>query len=85
MLRVVSDDCASDLPNLNAAVNADGSLSPLALAMQMLRHPIRARHLIACSLRALGELSAAAEELGMALQAANRSTDRGERTVRKTA
>lgn len=68
MVRVVSDDCTCDLPNLNRAVNSDGSLSPLRLAAQMLRHPLRARNLITGSLRALGELSAVAEELGRAMQ-----------------
>ena len=68
MLRVVSDDCWSDLPDLNAALKADGSLSFPRLAMQMVRHPTRALRLIASSLRALQELTLVAEELGLAVQ-----------------
>ncbi|MGK7911458.1 MAG: hypothetical protein AB4050_08240 [Synechococcus sp.] len=67
MLRVVSDGCANDLPDLNAALTADGSLSPLQLAVQMMRHPVRASHLIGGSLRALKALSVLAEDLGCAL------------------
>ncbi|MEL7084286.1 MAG: hypothetical protein AAF268_05785 [Cyanobacteria bacterium P01_A01_bin.3] len=74
MVRVVSDDCINDLPDLNAALNPDGSLSPLQLTAQMLRHPLRSRHLIVGSLRALRELSAVAEDLGLALQTMNCST-----------
>ncbi len=74
MVRVVSDDCTNDLPDLNAALNPDGSLSPLQLTAQMLRHPLRSRHLIVGSLRALRELGAVAEDLGLALQAMNCST-----------
>ncbi|HEY9800052.1 MAG TPA: phosphorylase [Leptolyngbyaceae cyanobacterium] len=53
MLRVVSDDCHHDIPDLTAAINADGSLQPLPLAWNLLRQPIAASHLIRGSLRGL--------------------------------
>nr|WP_202895372.1 phosphorylase [Iningainema tapete] len=53
MLRVVSDDCYHDLPNLTSALSPDGSLQPLLLAMAMLRQPIAATRLIRGSLRGL--------------------------------
>lgn len=53
MLRVVSDDCHHDIPDLTAAINADGSLQPLPLALSLLRQPIAATHLIRGSLRGL--------------------------------
>ncbi|MEM9568582.1 MAG: phosphorylase [Cyanobacteria bacterium P01_E01_bin.34] len=71
MVRVVSDDCTRDLPDLNSALNPDGSLAPLQLSVQMLRHPLRSRHLIVGALRALGELRAVAEELGRFMQRTN--------------
>lgn len=53
MLRVVSDDCHHDIPDLTAAINADGSLQPLPLAWNLLRQPIAATRLIRGSLRGL--------------------------------
>lgn len=53
MLRVVSDDCQHDIPNLNAAIAKDGSLRSLPLARQMLRQPIAATRLIRGSLQGL--------------------------------
>ncbi|MDZ8241762.1 MAG: phosphorylase [Nostoc sp. ChiQUE01a] len=50
MLRVVSDDCQHDIPDLTSAINSDGSLRPLPLAMEMLRRPIAATRLIRGSL-----------------------------------
>lgn len=46
MLRVVSDDCDRDLPNLNNAFKADGSLNSWALATQFIKEPIAATRLI---------------------------------------
>lgn len=46
MLRVVSDDCYHDVPDLTPALNSDGSLQPLPLAIAMLRQPIAATRLI---------------------------------------
>ncbi|MBD2503820.1 phosphorylase family protein [Anabaena azotica] len=53
MLRVVSDDSHHDIPDLTAAINADGSLQPLPLALSLLRQPIAATRLIRGSLRGL--------------------------------
>ena len=46
MLRVISDDCYHDVPDLTPALNSDGSLQPLPLAIAMLRQPIAATRLI---------------------------------------
>ncbi len=53
MLRVVSDDCQHDIPDLTGAINSDGSLRPLPLAMAMIRQPVAATRLIRGSLTAL--------------------------------
>jgi hypothetical protein len=56
MLRVVSDDCHYDLPDLNPAIDATGTLQPLPLALGMLRQPIAAIRLIRGSLQGLQQL-----------------------------
>lgn len=53
ILRVVSDDCQHNIPDLTSAINSDGSLNPLPLAMGMLRQPLAATRLIRGSLTAL--------------------------------
>ncbi|MEH1997941.1 MAG: phosphorylase [Nostoc sp.] len=53
MLRVVSDDCQHNIPDLTSAINSDGSLNPLPLAIGMLRQPLAATRLIRGSLTAL--------------------------------
>ncbi|MBW4607689.1 MAG: phosphorylase [Hassallia sp. WJT32-NPBG1] len=53
MLRVVSDDSGHDIPDLTSAINSDGSLQPLPLAITMIRQPIAATRLIRGSLQAL--------------------------------
>lgn len=53
MLRVVSDDCQFDLPDLTQAIDGDGSLKPLALASAMLGRPIAAMRLIRGSTQGL--------------------------------
>lgn len=53
MLRVVSDDCHHDIPDLTPAINSDGSLRPLPLAIGLLRQPLAATRLIRGSLKAL--------------------------------
>ncbi|MEH1966933.1 5'-methylthioadenosine/S-adenosylhomocysteine nucleosidase family protein [Nostoc sp.] len=53
MLRVVSDDCQHNIPDLTPAINSDGSLNPFPLAMEMLRQPLAATRLIRGSLTAL--------------------------------
>jgi hypothetical protein len=56
MLRVVSDDCHHDLPDLNHAIDAMGALQPLPLVLGMLRQPIAAIRLIRGSLQGLQQL-----------------------------
>jgi hypothetical protein len=53
MLRVVSDDCQHNIPDLTSAIASDGSLKPFPLAMRMLRQPLAATRLIRGSLTAL--------------------------------
>ncbi|MCD8487594.1 MAG: phosphorylase [Desertifilum sp.] len=53
MLRVVSDDCNGDLPNLAGTLSEEGALLPLPLAMRMIRQPLAASRLIRGSLKAL--------------------------------
>ncbi|MBN3951704.1 MAG: phosphorylase [Nostoc sp. NMS7] len=53
ILRVVSDDCQHNIPDLTPAINSDGSLHPLPLAIGMLRQPLAATRLIRGSLTAL--------------------------------
>ncbi|MEA5502940.1 phosphorylase [Halotia wernerae UHCC 0503] len=53
MLRVVSDDCHYDIPDLTPAINPDGSLNPLPLAIGLLRQPLAAIRLIRGSLKGL--------------------------------
>jgi len=63
MVRVISDDCHRDLPDLNPALGADGSLQPLPLAMGLLQQPLAAARLIRGSLRGLRELGNVAAAL----------------------
>ncbi len=51
MVRVISDDCYHDLPDLTAALSPDGFLRPLPLAIRMLQQPLAATRLIQGSLR----------------------------------
>jgi hypothetical protein len=62
-LRVVSDDCHHNLPNLASAYGADGSLRPLSLGLGLVRQPIAASRLIRGSLRGLKVLQQIAETL----------------------
>lgn len=53
MVRVVSDGCLRNLPNLNSTLNADGSLQPLSLAIAMLKQPFAATRLVRGALQGL--------------------------------
>jgi Phosphorylase superfamily len=53
ILRVVSDDCNHDIPDLNSAIDAAGSLETLPLAWAMMRQPLASVRLIRGSLRSL--------------------------------
>ncbi|MEA5605560.1 phosphorylase [Nostoc sp. UHCC 0252] len=63
MLRVVSDNCQHDIPDLTSAINSDGSLNPFPLAMGMLRQPLAATRLIRGSLTALKVLEQVTNQL----------------------
>jgi hypothetical protein len=53
MLRVISDDCHHNIPNLSAALSSDGSLRSLPMAIAFGRQPIAATRLITGALRGL--------------------------------
>jgi hypothetical protein len=53
MLRVISDNCHHNIPDLTSAISADGSLQALPLAIAMLRQPIAATRLILGAMRGL--------------------------------
>jgi hypothetical protein len=56
MVRVVSDDCHHDLPDLSAAFSPTGQLLPLPLALGMVQRPRGALRLIRGSLTGLKKL-----------------------------
>ena len=56
MVRVVSDDAQHDVPDVGAAIDAQGKLQPWPLAVGMLRQPIAALRLIRGSLQGLKTL-----------------------------
>lgn len=61
MLRVVSDDCNHDLPDLSSVISSVGTLMPRPLAMTMLRYPLGSFRLFRGSLiglRVLREVTA---------------------------
>lgn len=53
MIRVISDDCHHNLPDLSSALSPDGSLKSLPLAIGLMRQPIAAARLIRGALRGL--------------------------------
>lgn len=53
MLRVISDDCDHNLPDLSLALSSDGSLQSLPLAISLLKQPIAAARLIRGGLKGL--------------------------------
>lgn len=53
MLRVISDECYHNIPNLNSALSPDGSLQSLPLVIGLIRQPIAATRLIQDALRGL--------------------------------
>lgn len=56
MLRVVSDDCYGDIPDLSTAISTDGKLKPLSLTFSFLKQPLAAQRLIRGSLKGLNVL-----------------------------
>lgn len=63
ILRVVSDDAMGDIPNLDNAIDRDGNLKVLPLAIAMLQQPIAAARLIRGSLIGLKVLQQVTTEL----------------------
>ncbi|MBU7585258.1 MAG: phosphorylase [Nostoc sp. TH1S01] len=63
VLRVVSDDCQHDIPDLTAAISADGSLQTLPLAWGLISQPIAATRLIRGSLQGLRVLERVTQAL----------------------
>jgi Phosphorylase superfamily len=53
MVRVVSDDSHHNIPNITTAIDFEGKLQPLPLALGFIRQPIAATRLIRGSLRGL--------------------------------
>lgn len=56
-IRVVSDDSLYDLPDLEKAIDRDGNLKPLQLAIAFAKQPLAAGRLIRGSLKSLQVLS----------------------------
>lgn len=56
VLRVISDDCEHDLPDISTAIGSDGSIQPLPLALKFVQRPLAAARLIRGSLRGLKTL-----------------------------
>lgn len=56
ILRVISDDCDYDLPDIGDAIRPDGTVNPLILTTGFLRNPIAALKFIRNSLRGLKSL-----------------------------
>lgn len=68
MLRVVSDDCHHDIPDLTGAIDAEGRLKPLPMAIAFLQQPIAAMRLIRGSLKGLQTLQSMTTRLFTQLQ-----------------
>lgn len=67
MLRVVSDDAQHDVPDISAAITAQGNLQPWLLAQGLLRQPIAASRLIRGALQGLDQLQKIAAHLPVTL------------------
>ncbi len=63
MLRVISDDCHHDLPDLSSAIAEDGNLHLARLALSFFHHPIGAARLIRGSLLGLNVLERSTTKL----------------------
>ncbi|MGP0128750.1 MAG: phosphorylase family protein [cyanobacterium endosymbiont of Rhopalodia musculus] len=67
MIRVISDDCQQDLPNLTPALGENGSLNYWRLTFQMSKNPLSSIHLIRSSLKGLKTLKQVSKELAIAV------------------
>ncbi|MBE9078784.1 hypothetical protein IQ241_16015 [Romeria aff. gracilis LEGE 07310] len=56
ILRIISDDCHHDLPNISNAIGANGAIAPVPLGLSFLSHPVAAIRLIRGSLKGLKSL-----------------------------
>ncbi|MEL6495283.1 MAG: phosphorylase [Cyanobacteria bacterium J06623_7] len=63
MVRVISDDCHGDIPHLNQAIDSQGNLQALPLAIALLRQPLGAVRLIRGSLTGLRTLERVTAQL----------------------
>jgi nucleoside phosphorylase len=63
MIRVISDDCHHDLPDISQAIAPNGKLKPLALTRAFLKQPAAAMRLIQGSLTGLRQLTQTAHQL----------------------
>ena len=63
ILRVISDDCHHDLPDLSTVIGADGTLKPIPLTLSFLQQPLAALRLIRGSLKGLQTLEQLTVEL----------------------
>jgi hypothetical protein len=69
VIRIISDDCDHDLPDIGDAIRPDGTLNPLRLTTGFLKQPIAALKFVRNSLQALKHL----EQLMQTLMAPNSS------------
>ncbi|MEM8544281.1 MAG: phosphorylase [Cyanobacteria bacterium P01_H01_bin.119] len=67
ILRVVSDECQRDLPDISDAIDGGGRLRPGLLATKFIQRPTGALRLIRGSLRGLAMLQAFATQLTLLL------------------
>jgi nucleoside phosphorylase len=64
MVRVISDDASRDLPAIGDAVDADGRIQPLRIALAFARAPVAAFAFVRDVRRALAVLTATARAIG---------------------
>lgn len=67
IVRVVSDDAEHDLPDLTNAINSDGTLQPMKMAIAMSKRPIASVRLIRGSLTGLRVLRQISAKLDFSL------------------
>lgn len=63
VVRVVSDGCHHDVPDISGAIDENGVLNPLPLAVELMRQPIAATRLIRGSLKGLKVLERVTQTL----------------------
>ncbi len=63
VLRVISDNCHHDLPDISDAIGSDGSLRPWLLAQRLAQRPLAAWRLIRGSLQGLKTLETITTQL----------------------